>query len=110
MKKLLALPLMVFGAQAIAASSGWVTVTGIYTPVKGNPFISFSSNALPGCYNNSGAYLPVKQDVGDGKLAYSKLLTAKVSNQPLRVYYTVNDVPETYNGWGKCTITALSIK
>jgi hypothetical protein len=110
MNKFLTLSLMIFGTNAFAETSGWVNITNIYTPVKGSPFISFSTNALPGCYNNSGAYLPVKQDVGDGKLVYSKLLTSKISNQSIRVYYTVNDVAENYNGWGKCTITGVAMR
>ncbi len=110
MKRCLALFLLSFGTHVQAENSDWVTVVDIYTPVKGTPYVTFSANSLPGCYNSSGAYLSVKHDSGDGKLAYSKLLASKLSNKEVRVYYTVNDVAEDYNGWGLCSITALSLK
>lgn len=110
MKKLLALCLFSFGAQVQAENSGWVDVLDIYTPTKGSPYITFSANSLPGCHNNSGAYLTIKHDTGDGKLVYSKLLTSKIGERSVRVYYKVNDVADDYNGWGMCNITAVSLK
>lgn len=110
MKKLLVLFLLGFGTQVQAESSGWVNVLGIYTPTKGSPYITFTANALPGCHNNSGAYLSIKHDVGDGMLVYSTLLTSKISDRRVRVSYEINDVPDDYNGWGLCSITAISLK
>ena len=86
------------------------TVKYIYTKANGNsPFIRFGSNSMPGCYGDNGGYLSVS-DVEGGNRIYSLILAAYMSQKPVSVYYDYTNTDPNYNGWGKCTITAVDLK
>ena len=99
-----------FSIEASTIASGWVSVYDIYTPVSGQPFVTFASGAMPGCYGNNSAYLPVGSGTVAGKLVYSSLLAAQAAKKDVRVYYKKNDQAPGYAGWGLCSIVAISVR
>lgn len=98
-----------FSVASQTLVSDWVGINSVYTPVTGMPFIDFAGE-LAGCYTNSGAYLTVNTVSGEGRLLYSSLLAAQASKKKVRVYYKLNDVEAGYNGWGLCSLVAISTK
>lgn len=98
---------MALSASSFSASD-WTNVVDIYTPVSGQPYVKFSANALPGCYGDAGAYLPITSS--GGELVHATLLSAVIAQRQVRVYFKLNDVASGYNGWGLCTIEAVSVK
>ncbi|MGR6872464.1 hypothetical protein ACU6U9_09180 [Pseudomonas sp. HK3] len=108
-KKILLLSLASASMNSFSAETSLDTsVLSIYAPISGTPFVNFEANTLPGCYGNTGAYMPVTSEAS-AKAAYSTLLAAQMADKRLRVYYTLNDVASDYAGWGLCTITAISV-
>ena len=105
--KFISFSLMVLcsGFSFAAGSETNVTVSSIYVPTSGgNPFVYFSANALPGCYNANSAYLPLFTD-GRSQTAYSALLAAQMASKNVRIYYTVKGS----SGWSMCTIDAVQV-
>jgi len=91
-------------------SGTWTTVSYIYSPVTGaKPYIIFGAGSLPGCYANSGAYLPVNDAAATARV-YSTILSAQVAQKKVKVYYNYNDVADGYNGWGLCDIEAVYVR
>lgn len=86
------------------------TVEMIFTRVNASPYIQFGGGSLQGCYGNSGAYLPHLDSNEQARAVYSLLLSAKMANKKVRVYYKYNDHPADYNGWGLCNIESVSIR
>lgn len=111
MKKVILAIMFFYSAFSNASESGPATnVEYIYSRADANaPYIRFGSGAMPGCHGNNGGYLSLADEKGTER-TYSLLLSAYVSKQTVKVYYTLNDVPADYAGWGLCTINAVSLE
>ena len=97
-------------SNASDTSGSWTKVVYIYSPVNGaKPFIRFEPGSLPGCYADSGAYMPVNNDVAAARV-YSTILSAQVAQKEIKVYYNYNSVADGYSGWGLCDIEAVYIR
>ncbi len=81
----------------------WADVVNVYVKTDASsPYVQLGSNAMPGCYNNSGGYL----SGSDVDRAYSTVLSALMGRRKVRVLYEIN---EGSTGWGMCTIKSLFI-
>lgn len=107
MKKVILILCLLFASQVMAVETGGITkVDRIYIDVNGgSPFIHFGADSLPGCYNESGAYLPVKNTEAFNRI-YSTVLSAHAAQKSVRVYYHKN---EGRTGWSMCTIEAVYV-
>ncbi len=88
----------------------WTKVVDIYSPANGNsPFIRFGANSMPGCYDNSGGYLPLSNPEAANRV-YSTILSALMAKQDIKVHFNFNTASAGYNGWGLCNIESVSVR
>lgn len=97
------LPYLCLAHDSVSSST---EIVSIYTKNNGTSFITFESGKLPGCYGNRGAYLSTGSDTSR---LYSTVLSAKLANQKVVVYFNYNSVADDYHGWGLCHIEAIVV-
>lgn len=97
--------LLAFNALAHDSVSPPTKIISIYTKNSGSVYVTFESETLQGCYGNRGAYL----NGTDVDKLYALLLSAKMSDKKVTVYFNFNDTAADYSGWGLCHIEAISI-
>ena len=81
------------------------SIKSIYSKNNGSVFVTFDSGSLPGCYSNNGAYITGT----DIDKLYSTILSAKMAEKKVRVYFNFNDVAAGYTGWSLCHIEAVTL-
>lgn len=98
------LVLSAFAVPSLGYESGlWTTVGQIYTKNNGQVFVSFGANAMPGCYQDKGAYLKGS----DIDKLYSTVLAAFMAGKSVRPLYHI-DTAKT--GWGLCYVEAVYLR